>query len=112
MLKRFVDKIRLQAQALSQPAPPSDNLVRTSAHIGHHFGKQVIVLHEKVSPLVHVDVYVVQPSPDRPFFTLLTSGMSDREMCVPEGSEALAFLELTLGLPGDWPLRASDPRWS
>jgi hypothetical protein len=59
-----------------------------------------------VSDLVHIDVHVVAPTPERPCVTLVTSGMSDRPMTVPEnaGPDHRSHAELMMGLPADWSL--------
>jgi hypothetical protein len=80
-------------------------------HIEKYFGKDFFVLDEEQSSTVHVDVHVVRPTSKRPFFTLLTSGMSDLDMRVPEGLEDLALAELCLCLPKDWPLAMDDFGW-
>ena len=49
------------------------------------FGEDAIVLHEVISELVHIDVHVVKPTDERPYYTLITSGMAERPMTVPEG---------------------------
>ena len=61
------------------------------------------VLHELVSDLVHLNVHVVAPTAERPFHTLVTSGMAERPMSQPEGVEGCGFAELTLSLPEGWP---------
>jgi hypothetical protein len=90
---------------------PIRYLREITAHIETHFGKDCFVLHEKKSSTVHVDVHVVMPNSERPFFTLLTSGMSDVDMTVPEGLEELALAELCLCLPEDWPLSMTNFGW-
>jgi hypothetical protein len=48
---------------------------------------------------------VVPPSADFPFYTLVTSGMSDRPMAVPPGApadEAPPYAELCILLPSTW----------
>ncbi len=57
-------------------------------HIKKYFGADFFVLHEKKSSTVHIDVHVVRPTATRPYFTLLTSGMSDLDMRVPMGLAA------------------------
>lgn len=74
------------------------------AHIAEFFGPVAFVWHELVSHLVGVHVYVVDPTEERPFHTLVTSGMSDRPMTVPEDSGISPYAEVMLGLPPDWPL--------
>jgi Suppressor of fused protein (SUFU) len=76
-----------------------------------NFGTDAFVLHEKKSSTVHVDLHVVRPNHSRPYFTLLTSGMSDLDMHVPAGLEDLALAEVCLCLPGDWPLSMTDFGW-
>ncbi len=75
-----------------------------SNHITQHIGPIDFVFHELISDKVHIDVHVVKPRPDRPYITLVTSGMSDRPMTVPPGVEAPQFAELLVCLPPDWPL--------
>jgi len=73
-------------------------------HITEHFGPVASVLHEFVSHLVAVHIYVIEPTEQRPYQTLITSGMSERPMTVPEGEEISPYAELMLCLPPDWPL--------
>ena len=73
-------------------------------HIARHLGPVENVLHELISDLVHIDVHVVDPTPDRPFYTLVTSGMSDRPMNTPPEAESSKYAELMISLPPDWPL--------
>jgi len=77
---------------------------RVGQHIAEHIGKASFVFHELISDLVHVDVHMVDPTPERNYVTLVTSGMSDRPMTVPAGAEAFRFAELLICLPPDWPL--------
>lgn len=44
-------------------------------HYSQFFGQYFRVIHERVSSLVHIDVYIYGASPDRPYVTLATSGM-------------------------------------
>jgi hypothetical protein len=71
-------------------------------HIEKHIGKIETVLHEIVSDLVHIDVHVVEPTAERNFYTLITSGMSDLPMAAPDGAEDFRFAELLICLPADW----------
>ena len=74
------------------------------AHITEHLGSPARVWHQIVSPHVHVDVHIVEPAESRPWYTLVTSGMSELPMAAPEGKEDCRFAELVIGLPPDWPL--------
>jgi hypothetical protein len=54
-------------------------------------------------------VNITSPTRKRPFYTLQTSGMSDRPMRVPRGMEGLALVEVCLCLPRDWPMTEEWP---
>ncbi len=80
-------------------------------HIERHLGPVQGVYHELISDKVHLDVHVVAPSADFPFYTLVTSGMSDRPMTVPPEAgpdDAPRFAELCILLPSTWNIPA-DP---
>jgi Suppressor of fused protein (SUFU) len=82
-----------------------DLITAIEAHLDHSFGKTGDwVFHEIVSPTIHLDVHLVPPSDDFPFQRLVTSGMAEAPMSVPEGFEETAFAELTIALPSEWPL--------
>jgi hypothetical protein len=74
-------------------------------HVAAHFGPVEFVLHEIASHLVGIHVYVIGPTAERPYQTLITSGMSERPMAVPEEQGINPYAELMLCLPADWPLR-------
>jgi hypothetical protein len=82
----------------------SESIERISDHIEKYIGVPSVVLHEKISDLVHVDVHVVPPGGERDFYTLITSGMSDRPMKAPPQFVALRFAEIMVCLPPHWPL--------
>ncbi len=73
-----------------------------SAHIERHLGEVNGVFHELVSDTVHIDVHYVKPTRERPYHTLVTSGMSDLPMSVPEQVDATRFMELLVTLPEEW----------
>lgn len=74
-------------------------------HLDQHFGTADLnVWHEIVSDLVHIDVHQVPPGPGREWVTLVTSGMAERAMTVPDDLEYHRHAELVLALPPDWPL--------
>jgi hypothetical protein len=96
-----------------QPAQGEVCLEEISAHITTHLGPVASVFHELASDTVHIDVHVVLPTEDFPYARLVTSGMSDLPMSVPN-AEVPRHLELLVTLPGDWKLdQASfdDERW-
>jgi hypothetical protein len=89
-----------------QAAAPSANGEQIERHFATHFGEPSTVFHELVSDLVHLDVHIIRPRPERNWWTLFTTGMSDLPMTVPEGAEHLQRAELILALPPEWKVEA------
>jgi hypothetical protein len=79
-----------------------DTIQAISDHIERHIGPVSGVFHEIISDKVHLDVHFVEPSADFPFRALVTSGMSDLPMTVPEGAEQWRYAELCILLPSTW----------
>ncbi len=80
-----------------------DLIKAVNDHVVSWIGEPVI-LHEKVSETIHIDIYWVAPSDERPFHTLVTSGMAQEAMKAPKGSDACTHAELVMFLPPDWPM--------
>lgn len=79
------------------------NIDAITEHIEKHIGKIEFVYHEIISPLVHIDIHLVYPTPERNFYTLVTSGMSDKPMKVPtKEHKPWEYGELMLCLPSTW----------
>jgi len=57
-----------------------------------------------------VRIQVVPAATDRPYKTLVTTGMSDYAMTAPAGAEDYRHIELFMHLPADWPL--SQEAWN
>jgi len=75
-----------------------------TGHVETHIGPVRNVFHEIVSTHIHLDILVVDPTPQRNFYTLVTCGMGMQPMTVPEGAEAYSYAELMLCLPAHWPM--------
>ena len=101
-MKRFPHRCERPLQAPGHPEGDLRVIEAVVRHIERHVGPIDFVFHERRSHLVHIDVHHVAPDGGRPFHTLVTSGMSQRAMTVPSGSEDLAHGELFLVLPPDW----------
>jgi hypothetical protein len=86
----------------------SENIEAISAHITRHVGPVETVFHEIISDKVHIDVHIVAPSEKFPFYTLVTSGMSDRAMKAPEKYARFAHAELFICLPPAWKMEQAD----
>jgi len=88
-----------------QPAAREESFAEAVEEHFQELGVEVqTVLHEVISDLVHVDVHISQPTPQREFYLLFTTGMSDLPMTVPEGRDEYRYAELMIGLPLDWPM--------
>lgn len=89
-------------------APPEEMCFEEiSEHIEQHIGPIKMVFHEIASDTVHIDVHHVEPGDDRPFHTLITSGMSDLPMTTPS-PDIPRHLELLVHLPPDWKVSQKD----
>jgi len=80
------------------------NIELITQHIETHIGPISNVFHEMISDLVHIDVHQIEPTPERNYYTLITTGMSDRPMNPPEEYAELAYSEVMICLPPDWKL--------
>jgi hypothetical protein len=88
-----------------QPAAGNVEAVeKIGAHIEKYIGKIEDVFHEMISDLVHLDIFMVAPTEDRNYYTLVTCGMSNLAMTVPQGAEEFRYAELMICLPPAWKL--------
>ncbi len=62
------------------------------------FGVKAQILHSTDRKAPHVDLYVFPSAGQRDFVAIVTGGMSDLPMPVPEGSAAAAHVELVMGV--------------
>jgi len=83
------------------------------AHIQRHFGESSNVFHELISPDIHVDIYIIPPTPERGHYTLVTHGMGAHRMNVPAelAGQKLERAELLICLPPDWKLGEESEEW-
>lgn len=113
MAKRLKPKPGDTPETIRYGAPTADrtltlgdakSMKAIEKHITKHLGKPKFVYHEIYSELVHIDVHVVPPTKKRPFWYLITTGMSDRAMRAPKEAKDFRFAELAIALPGWWKL--------
>lgn len=68
--------------------------------------RQSSVLHEITSDLVHINVHIMKPTTEKPFYVAYTTGMSDLPMTLPEDItqeyKHLERAELFIMLPESW----------
>lgn len=84
-----------------------------NAHLEKFFGHSDHVFHEIVSPDIHVDIYIIEPTAERNYYTLVTLGMGAHWMNVPyELAEyKLERAELLIYLPADWDIQGDDEKY-
>ena len=94
----------------------SEELAKVEEHISHFYGEFEMVLHEVVSPDIHVDICLIPPTAEKNYYTLVTMGMGAHRMTLPEelADQGLDRAELLIALPPDWKLdhdSLQDERW-
>lgn len=90
-------------EASAWKAPRGEECIEDiSKHIETHLGPIETVFHEIISDAVHIDVHFVKPTERFPFIRLVTSGMSDLPMQIPDAADVPRYAELLITLPSDW----------
>ena len=81
------------------------------AHVARHLAPATHVFHEIRSEIVHLDLHVVPPATEHPFWFVFTTGMSALAMNGPHSRHA----ELSWMLPDHWQMDrrrwAREPQW-
>ena len=74
------------------------------------FGEYKNVFHEIASPDIHLDVCIVEPTEDDPFYKLVTMGAGAYRMNIPEKWKKyqLDYAEYVIYLPKDWNLDSGE----
>lgn len=87
-----------------------EELNEYEAFIQQNFGEYKEVFHEIVSRDIHLDIIMVPPTDDDPYYKLITMGMGAFTMNVPEQlkEEELEHAELVLYLPKNWVMKSQD----
>lgn len=90
-----------------------DEVACLEAHICGHFGKFSGVFHERISPDIHVDIVIIEPTSERDYWVLVTMGMGARPMNVPPelAEYRLERAEVMLCLPHAWDLENQAEEW-
>lgn len=91
----------------------AEEIEAVEEHIKEYFGDFPTVFHELVSPDIHCDIYIVPPTKERNYYTLLTAGMGAHVMDIPEelDTEKLGRAELLICLPPDWKVGENSEEW-
>lgn len=115
----FIDNCRRILSHKAEEAPEVYDQAEwdvVEEHINTYFGEYLKVFHELESPDIHVDVCLVPPTRERPYYSLVTLGMGAHRMNVPEelADKKLERAELLIALPPDWRLdrdSMQDENW-
>jgi hypothetical protein len=99
-----IQRHHLRQRPFRFAAGDSQTIQRVADHITRHIGPIAWQFHEIASDAVHIDIHIVAPTEQRPFYTLITSGMGERPMVTPINATAYRHGELMMCLPRDWPL--------
>lgn len=91
----------------------AEEFAAVEEHIMEYFGDFNYVMHEIVSPDIHVDIYVIEPTPERNYITLVTCGAGAYLMDLPDDvdSDRWSRTELLICLPPDWDIQSSEEIW-
>lgn len=102
-----------QEESYSPELYTEEQIDAVEKHIENYFGPYANVFHEIVSPDIHVDIAIIDPTPERNYYTLVTMGMGAHLMNVPADLDEyqLKRAEMMICLPPDWELQNSDERW-
>ena len=81
--------------------------------ISQNIGEFTSVIHELVSPDIHLDIAIVEPSEERPYCTLVTMGVGAHLMNVPEKLKHIVpdRCELLIDIPKDWQINSHLEKW-
>jgi hypothetical protein len=81
-------------------------------HIDACFGPSNQVFHELISPDIHVDILIIEPTEKHNYYVLVTLGMGAHRMNVPDEIEGnLDRAEVLICLPPDWNIQGKEEEW-
>ena len=83
-------------------------MYKVSDYIEQQYGKYENVLHEIVSPDIHCDIVLVQPTEQQPYYKLVTMGAGAYQMNVPKElkSDVCDRAEYVIFLPEGWKIQS------
>lgn len=81
---------------------------KVSVYIEQQYGESELVGHEMVSPDIHCDIVIVNPTEEQPYYKLVTMGAGAYQMNVPKElkSDVCNRAEYVIFLPEDWNLES------
>lgn len=108
LLKRAYEKLNGDATTYNPEVYDEEEMDAMEAHIDKYFGHSDKVFHEIASPDIHVDIYIVEPTLEKNYYTLITTGMGAHRMNTPEelNEYKLQRAEMLIYLPADWNIQS------
>ena len=82
---------------------------KVTSYIETQYGEYDEVIHEYASPVIHLDIAVVPPTDEQPYFKLVTFGAGAYKMNVPREYKPykLERAEYVIFLPKDWDIKSN-----
>ncbi len=73
-------------------------------YISNKIGNIHLSIPSQTNNDLEIEVEVVKPTKEKPYYILITNGLSKYEMKIPRHVETNSFCELVIYLPADWKL--------
>lgn len=88
-------------------------LKKYESFIEKEYGNFGEVFHEIVSPDIHLDIVIVPPTDEHPYFKLVTMGAGAYKMNVPKELKKykLEYAEYAIFLPKDWDIKSDKEEY-
>lgn len=108
-------RLAAESTQFSEAPAAKERSGQITQHIERHLGPITNSFRETAGDAARIEVHFVAATKTRPVHTLITAGMSDVPMSVPENAESPRYLELMVTLPQSWKLddqSAAQPEWN
>ncbi|MGO4108231.1 suppressor of fused domain protein [Paenibacillus sp. YAF4_2] len=89
-------------------ARSTEHFEKVYNHVEKYIGPIHGVFKELVSDDLSIDIIIAAPTSSRNYYTLVTCGMSEKAMTVPEGAEEYHYAEIMISLPSTWKISEAD----
>ena len=111
----FFDKFKKKkdrAEEMPMYAYSEKEMQEFECYIKENFGEFKEVFHEIFSPDVHLDLVIVPPTDDDPYYKMVTMGMGAYAMNVPKDLKEydLEHAEMVFYLPKNWSIKSQDEK--
>ena len=91
----------------------NSELEKIESFIENEYGHFEEVIHELVSPDIHLDIAIVPPNEYQPYYKLVTMGAGAYKMNVPRElkSYKLEYAEYVIFLPKEWDIKSDKEEY-